>query len=143
MSSRERWTVYPLLFLTLGIAMTDKVTRTVDTDQVVCRSLLVTDRLGKPQVVVGMNEAGGIVQMQSASQGVNVLVGHTGRLAGLLFADPQGRWIQPSRASMRVAPRSNRAPADSKSQEPKRESRQAEPPSDPTPDDARPDEQAP
>ena len=47
MSSRERWTVYPLLFLTLGIALKDKVTRSVDTDLVVCQRLFVTDQLGK------------------------------------------------------------------------------------------------
>ena len=30
MSDRERWIVYPLIFLTLGIALRDKITRTLD-----------------------------------------------------------------------------------------------------------------
>lgn len=30
MSDRERWTVYPLLFLALGVSLRDKLTRTID-----------------------------------------------------------------------------------------------------------------
>ena len=45
MSTRERWTVYPLLFLTLGITMRDKIVPpdlkplSVDTDEIRCRWL--------------------------------------------------------------------------------------------------------
>lgn len=45
MSTRERWIVYPLLFLTLGITMRDKVVPpdlkplSVDTDEIRCRTL--------------------------------------------------------------------------------------------------------
>ena len=38
MTDRERWTVYPLLFLALGIAVKDKVLpSSVDVDQVSCK----------------------------------------------------------------------------------------------------------
>ena len=93
MSNRERWTVYPLIFMTLGIAVKDKITRLVQTDSVVCRELkvtdrqgkpqvivapnmvvchelLVTDRHGKPQVIVGSNASGGVVQLIPAGVAV-------------------------------------------------------------------------
>ena len=37
MSNRERWTVYPLLFLTLGIAVKDKIAGRWPTDTMVCK----------------------------------------------------------------------------------------------------------
>lgn len=40
MTDRERWTVYPLLFLTLGISLKDKVMRSVETDRVACKTLV-------------------------------------------------------------------------------------------------------
>ena len=42
MSERERWIVYPLLFLTMGIALRDKMIRPID-DEVRCRRLVVYD----------------------------------------------------------------------------------------------------
>ncbi len=38
MTDRERWTVYPLLFLALGIAAKDKLLRQVDTERVFCNA---------------------------------------------------------------------------------------------------------
>ncbi len=37
MSDRERWVVYPILFLTLGISLRDKIFQRVDTDNMVAR----------------------------------------------------------------------------------------------------------
>jgi hypothetical protein len=93
MSSRERWTVYPLLFLTLGIALTDKVTRQVNTDNVVCKSLLVTDRLGKTEVVVASTGDGGFVQTRGGTRSPDVIVGHYQDWSGLLFADAKGNVV--------------------------------------------------
>jgi hypothetical protein len=42
MSERERWIVYPLLFLTMGIALRDKVIQPIS-DEVRCRRLAVYD----------------------------------------------------------------------------------------------------
>jgi hypothetical protein len=42
MSERERWIVYPLLFLTMGIALRDKMIRPID-DEIRCRRLVVYD----------------------------------------------------------------------------------------------------
>ena len=118
MNSRERWTVYPLLFLTLGIALTDKLTRQVQTDRVICKNLLVTDRQGKPQVVVAsaanggnllVNDrdgkpqvvvastaGGGIVQTQANGPGLNVVLGHYPTVAGLWFTNANDVPVGPS-----------------------------------------------
>jgi hypothetical protein len=88
MSNRERWTVYPLLFLTLGIALKDKITKRTDTDTVICKSLYVTDRQLVPQVIVKSTPAGGIVHTQGRQ--TNVLLGHTDNLSGLLITNAKG-----------------------------------------------------
>ena len=55
MSERERWTVYPLLFLALGIALKDKLFNEISVKDVrcktmVCSALVVDDPKGHPQV---------------------------------------------------------------------------------------------
>lgn len=92
MSTRERWIVYPLLFLTLGIALTDKITRLVRTDTVVCKTLLVTDREGKlQQVYISSGVEGGIIQAHANPPGVNVVLGYANQLVGLMFTDSDNR----------------------------------------------------
>ncbi len=36
MSNRERWVVYPLLFLSLGVALRDKVKTEINIEQIAC-----------------------------------------------------------------------------------------------------------
>lgn len=91
MSTRERWVVYPLLFLTLGIALRDKIVppshfqaeevtanklhcgqlqvAQLQVGQVVCRELLVNGPKGQPVVVAGTNviTQDGLVETFSAS----------------------------------------------------------------------------
>ena len=43
MTDRERWTVYPLLFLALGVTLRDKITATIETHDVVAKNLVLTD----------------------------------------------------------------------------------------------------
>jgi hypothetical protein len=43
MSERERWVVYPLLFLALGAALRDKLFDSTTTKRVVCQELTVVD----------------------------------------------------------------------------------------------------
>ncbi|MEM6329490.1 MAG: hypothetical protein AAF790_04485 [Planctomycetota bacterium] len=47
MSERERWIVYPLLFLALGAALRDKLMQQTRADQLVCNRLIVVDDAGK------------------------------------------------------------------------------------------------
>ncbi len=91
MSTRERWIVYPLLFLTLGIALRDKIlpparlggprTRIeaseilvrqihcleMDGGQIVCAALVVPGPQGRPVVAVGNGTGRGVVETYTAS----------------------------------------------------------------------------
>lgn len=64
MSSRERWTVYPLLFLAIGIALraallpTESVTA-VNAAKVTCREFLVVDEAGRVLIHAGRVRDGG------------------------------------------------------------------------------------
>jgi hypothetical protein len=118
MTSRERWTVYPLLFLTLGITLKDKVTKEVTTERVNCRSMYVTDREGKPQIMLGSTSAGGLMRVQSDS-GPLWMLGNTSSLSGLMVVDGRGKIIPIAVRSQ--APRANA-------------SRSAQPPAEPADD---------
>lgn len=50
MTDRERWTVYPLLFLALGLSLKDKLTQSVNTKTLVCNELLVYEPNTQKQV---------------------------------------------------------------------------------------------
>jgi hypothetical protein len=91
MTDRERWTIYPLLFLTLGIAVKDRI---VDTVQ--CGTLVVRDRQGHQQVIIEATPAGGIIRADAGKSQIGLLLGHTDRLAGLMFVDEQGKLHSPS-----------------------------------------------
>src|SRR5882757_7727048 len=43
MTERERWVVYPLLFLALGAALRDKLVDRTTTKSIVCQELTVVD----------------------------------------------------------------------------------------------------
>jgi hypothetical protein len=129
MNDRERWTVYPLLFLTLGIAVKDKIVRLTDADTVNCQRLIVHDRQNRPQViiastpdgglltdaetiacrrlivqdehgrrqvVIGSTSAGGVLRTIDAAGGLDVLLGHSDRVEGLMFVDQAGNLHNPS-----------------------------------------------
>jgi len=106
MSTRERWVVYPLLFLALGIAMRDKVLppKTLRAGSVVCdrvacnrvesRALVIQGPKGKPVLIAGTdakNNAGtletftenGIPQVRLLSTdtgGMVNTIGHAGKV---------------------------------------------------------------
>jgi hypothetical protein len=112
MTDRERWTVYPLLFLTLGIAVKDRIADTVHCSRLVVRdrqgveqvvigatpagsALVVRDPKGVEQVVISATQAGGIVRAQGTKTGINVVVGHTENIAGLMLYDARGHFMGP------------------------------------------------
>lgn len=47
MSERERWIVYPLLFLALGSALRDKIAKQTQTKEIVCERLFLVDSDGQ------------------------------------------------------------------------------------------------
>ncbi len=108
MTDRERWTVYPLLFLALGVAVKDKILRQTDIQTVLCENLVVHDSDGRQQVLLSSSPVGGQVVSLGARNGLGVLVGHTDKLAGLMFVDGRGRLIR----SLATMPVSAVAPAD-------------------------------
>lgn len=56
MSEHERWVVYPLLFLALGVGLRDKLTRTITADRIECRTLAFTQRDDKPRMTLTTEE---------------------------------------------------------------------------------------
>jgi hypothetical protein len=54
MNERERWVVYPLLFLALGAALRDKLIDRTTTKSIVCQELIVVDEqpLGREPVLL-------------------------------------------------------------------------------------------
>ncbi|MEO0531315.1 MAG: hypothetical protein AAF266_12185 [Planctomycetota bacterium] len=48
MTDRERWIVYPLLFLALGAALRDKLAKQTRAKQIVCEQLYLVDSEGRP-----------------------------------------------------------------------------------------------
>lgn len=53
MSERERWIVYPLLFLALGAALRDKIIKTTESQRIKCQGLCVYDSNDQPLLILG------------------------------------------------------------------------------------------
>jgi hypothetical protein len=122
MTDRERWTVYPLLFLVLGITVKDKLARPARFDSIRCGSLVVEDHAGKDRVLIGSNPAGGIIQLNGDRDVRSVLFGYANNVAGLMYVDPQGnpsRWlviptVVPRKSPLNGPGEANRAAAGEK-----------------------------
>lgn len=79
MSSRERWTVYPLLFLAIGLAVRAGVplqepsdtlaAHAVEAGQVVCREIVITGTDGTVLVHIGrvVGGGGGRIEIKDAA----------------------------------------------------------------------------
>ena len=72
MSSRERWIVYPLLFLTLGIAVRDKIIpahrlqmEEIAANQIRCNQLQVDQEIGAKQISCNCLQSPGEVAARS------------------------------------------------------------------------------
>ncbi len=99
MTERERWTVYPLLFLALGIAVKDKVVRVADVDTVQCNRLVVQDRQGKEQAVLAATPTGsvmraGVIDSDSSRTGRLVVHDRQGREQVVIVSSPAGGLIR-------------------------------------------------
>ena len=103
MSSRERWTVYPLLLLSIGLALRavlvppDRLTvGTVEANRVLCGEIVVSDDAGDVKLVhIGRVKGGGGGRIEvNDREGIEaVAVGTTaeGREAVVEFFDADGR----------------------------------------------------
>jgi hypothetical protein len=105
MSSRERWTVYPLLFLAIGLAVRSAAlpavrfetlaAGAVEADQLICREIMVTGTDGTVLVHIGrvVGGGGGRVEIKDAG-GIDAIAIGTrpeGRDGGVERFDAQGR----------------------------------------------------
>lgn len=77
MSDRERWIVYPLLFLALAVSLRDKLTHTVHSDRIECRSIIFHSESGEPLWLL--------------TQDVASPLGSSEKSGGLMLVDAQGR----------------------------------------------------
>jgi hypothetical protein len=108
MNNRERWTVYPLLFLAIGLAVRAGIAarepfdtlqgERLEVGQVVCRELLVTGSGGVSIVHIGRvrDGGGGRIEVRDA-QGVDVIGIGTlpdDRNGGIDFFDASGKPLQ-------------------------------------------------
>jgi hypothetical protein len=105
MSSRERWTVYPLLFLAIGLAVRAAAlpaerfetlaAGTVEAEQIICREIVVTGTDGTVLVHIGrvVGGGGGRIEIKDA-KGVDALAVGTGpddRDGAVEFFDGRGQ----------------------------------------------------
>jgi hypothetical protein len=106
MSSRERWIVYPLLFMTLGIALRDKIIPAhrlqldeIAAGQIHCNQLLVDQEIGAKQVscIQLQAEQAGCKRLQVAAGivvrsilcGEFAIAGPKGRPTVVIATDPK------------------------------------------------------
>jgi hypothetical protein len=83
MSDRERWIVYPLLFLALAVGLRDKLTQTVRADRVECRALVLHDERQKPLLMLVPAALAESRSEESPAEGVLLLDGAGRELARL------------------------------------------------------------
>jgi hypothetical protein len=86
MTSRDRWTIYPLLFLAIGLGLNANLQNQADHESfdgriVRCKGLVVVNESGKPVVELTSNKSGaGILEARNGD----------GVLQVVLTADPPG-----------------------------------------------------
>ena len=89
MSDRERWIVYPLLFLSLGMSWHDKVTeefhiKQIRCNRLRCEELIVVGGDDKPQVVLQSTKAGGNKACDPRGDDkLELVLGHKEQTSGL------------------------------------------------------------
>jgi hypothetical protein len=87
MSERERWIVYPLLFLSLGVSLRDKLSNRTWSENVLCERLVLIDGsrgpLSEPPVMgwMGPTESGRVPTPPGGQLSVGVI------RAGTIIAD--------------------------------------------------------
>ena len=83
MTDRERWTIYPLLALSLGMQVRDKVfpITTVRAQSVHCRSLVVDGADGKPRITASGD---GILRVLGDDERPKILLGSDQHQAGVV-----------------------------------------------------------
>jgi hypothetical protein len=94
MNERERWVVYPLLFLALGAALRDKLIDRTTTKRIICEELMVCEQLSvvdgaptgaqMPRPLVQIGRTG--TSPGRIAQGIVIVNGHV-QVAGQVDAN--------------------------------------------------------
>ena len=121
MTDRERWIVYPLLFLALGASLRDKLFDTTMSRRIVCQELVVVDegkypdgpaalvRIGPAQTQRGNSRIGHIEvngridAEQYFAGGVPLTSPRRAVIPGISFRDLYRAWQQAARQQQEVA----------------------------------------
>jgi hypothetical protein len=89
MSDRERWIVYPLLFLAIGLGLNNHAlpdqhdANSAEVDALRCKTLEVLDAQGKPKIKLGTIDGSGLIETAAANGAVMTELG-TGAQGGHL-----------------------------------------------------------
>ena len=95
MNTRERWIVYPLLFLALGLALRDKLIppSELKVGKVTCTSVTVTDLSGNIAArIVPVRNGSGRLEIHGPADKAVVVLGtdQSGQFGTAEFAGPKG-----------------------------------------------------
>jgi hypothetical protein len=91
MSTRERWIVYPLLFLTLGIVMRDKAREMLTPTVHVGANEFAAERIHCSQLQVDQVVAAGTLLVRGIQCGELAIPGQSGRAIVYVGPDPKTR----------------------------------------------------
>jgi hypothetical protein len=84
MTSRERWTVYPLLFLALGMGLRNRQMDVMHYKAIQCEELEVIDKQGNPVAVLGTTpKQDAMLQFMDQQRRITAIVG-TASSSGIL-----------------------------------------------------------
>jgi hypothetical protein len=102
MTSRERWTVYPLLFLAIGLALraatippAEMEVDTIEAGRVVCGEIVLTSKDGTKLIHIGRVTGGGggriEISDRAGAEAVAIGTGPEGRDGTVEFFDANGQ----------------------------------------------------
>jgi hypothetical protein len=104
MSNRERWVVYPLLFLAIGMAWHNDIDfkqtlhdgRALEVELVRCKELEIVGEDNKPRAKLGTGTNGDAVAEAMTAEGMVALrLGHVAQQLVLLITDSSNEHLHP------------------------------------------------
>jgi hypothetical protein len=83
-TTRERWIVYPLLFLALGASLRDKLIGRVETESlfaqtIECGRLELLDAQGQPRILLDVPDQSGRLQLKTQGEQAEIVIGEGDR----------------------------------------------------------------
>jgi hypothetical protein len=85
MSDRERWIIYPLVIVTLGMYWRDKF---MPTEKLMTHQLLVLNKNDEPVVTINSSDDGGLVRVSRDDGSLDLVLGHKGSSSSLFVETP-------------------------------------------------------